>query len=326
MFYIPTDWDVPYYNMALEGYLLSDDCPGSFLFFYIHKPSIIVGNHQNTIEEINFPYVMQNGITVARRVSGGGAVYHDYGNLNFSFIVEKGESASTIDFKPFTDPVIHALSGLGLNATLSGRNDILIDGKKFSGNAQYISKTKVLSHGTLMFDVNIEAMLESLNVDEEKITSKAIRSVKSRVANVREALKTDMDVFEFRAYLIERLIEETGATERKLTDEENALVEKSVAEKYSTWEHNYGSSPPFRLKKRSRFDGVGIIEIGLNVEGGVITKASLSGDFFTNEPIENLEAALIGKRMEYSEVASLPEASRVIAGFSAEGLCELIFG
>jgi lipoate-protein ligase A len=320
---LATDWKVPYWNMALESHLMAGNEEGGFLFFYIHQPSVIVGSHQNTLEEINFPYVMEKGITVARRMSGGGAVYHDYGNLNFSFVADRAGERG-IDFAPYTKPVIGALEKLGVKAELSGRNDILVGGKKVSGNAQFVGKKKVLSHGTLMFDVNIEEMVQSLSVDGQKIKSKAIQSIRSRVANLREHIKADMDIFEFREYLAKAILG-AGMEEAELSDGDLSSIEEAVKGKFSTWEHNYGNSPPFSMTKRRRFDA-GTVEIGLDVEGGKVMRCRITGDFFAARPVQDLERALVGMPLKREEIASLAEAEGAIASFSAEDLADLIFG
>ncbi|MCL1803435.1 MAG: lipoate--protein ligase [Eubacteriaceae bacterium] len=322
MQFLHTDWDIPYYNMALEDYLMNEPDSGDFIFFYIHKPSVMVGSHQNTYNEINYPYIEKNGIYVARRISGGGAVYHDYGNLNYSYIVS-GNNRQGIDFEPFTSPIINALRGLGVNAELSGRNDMLVGSKKFSGNAQYIKKDRVLSHGTLMFDVSIENMVSALNPDAEKFKGKAIASVRSRVANLKGYISQEIDIYEFKAYLASFLIAESNAQQRKLTRAETDAVEKSVAEKFSTWEHNFGQSPSFAVNKKMRF-GAGTISVGINAEGGVISSCKFSGDFFSDRPVAELESLLAGMELRYGAIEAIAPALIPIAGLSPKELAELL--
>ena len=293
MKYIKTDWSIPYWNMAFEDYLMNtasfDD---DYVFFYIHKPSIIVGKHQNTYAEINETYVKEHEIIVARRISGGGAVYHDGGNLNFSFVFRRREG-EMIDFQKYTLPVIAALKELGIESELSGRNDILIDGKKFSGNAQLMNKTKVLHHGTLMFDVDIEALVNALNVSQLKIESKAIESVRSRVANLKDSLSTEITIDAFREHLIRSFYQNVDFEEYRLTEHDLAETEKRVLEKYGTWEHNFGASPDFAITKRKKYDA-GIVEAHINVSEGVIEAIKIYGDFFFTGSIEELEHNLIG--------------------------------
>ncbi|HCX64921.1 MAG TPA: lipoate--protein ligase, partial [Eubacteriaceae bacterium] len=206
MKYIKTNWNIPYYNMALEEYLMQEMPKDDYVFFYIHSPSIIIGKHQNTIEEINQEYVNENNIFISRRLSGGGAVYHDEGNLNFSFVM-KAENKDINNFKKFTQPIILALKELGIESELSGRNDLTIDGKKFSGNAQYARKGRLLHHGTLLFDSTMSNLSKSLNVKELKIKSKGVKSVKSRVTNIKPYLKEDYSIFDFKNYLINYISE-----------------------------------------------------------------------------------------------------------------------
>src|SRR3954447_3269134 len=189
----------PRINLAIEEYALKHlDINETYLLFYINEPSIIIGKNQNTIEEINTEYVESNGIHVVRRLSGGGAVYHDLGNLNFSFIT-KDDGESFHNFRKFTEPVVSALQKLGVNAELSGRNDIEDGGRKISGNAQFSTKGRMFSHGTLMLNSEIENVVSALKVKKDKIESKGIKSVRSRVANISEFLTEKIRIEEFRS-------------------------------------------------------------------------------------------------------------------------------
>ncbi|MET1013555.1 MAG: lipoate--protein ligase, partial [Paenisporosarcina sp.] len=193
----------PRINLAIEEYALKtmDVDKDSFFLFYINEPSIIIGKNQNTIEEIDTDYVDSNGIHVVRRLSGGGAVYHDLGNLNFSFIT-KDDGDSFRNFKKFTQPIVDALKEMGVDAELSGRNDILAGGRKISGNAQFSTKGRMFSHGTLMFDTEIEAVVSALKVRKDKIESKGIKSIRSRVANIMEFLEEPISIDDFRLKLL----------------------------------------------------------------------------------------------------------------------------
>ncbi len=193
----------PSVNLAIEEYLLrnfsGDD---EILLFYINEPSIIIGRNQNTLEEINHEYVDAHNIHVVRRLSGGGAVYHDLGNLNFSFIAHN-RPENVHNFKKFTGPVVQVLRQMGVSAEMSGRNDILVEGRKVSGNAQYISGKRMFSHGTLLFDSDLSCVAEALNVKMSKITSKGLKSVRSRVANISEFLSEPITLEQFRRRLLE---------------------------------------------------------------------------------------------------------------------------
>ena len=181
----------PYFNLACEEYILKEFNEECFMLWR-NSPCIVVGKNQNTLSEINKDYVDKNNITIVRRLSGGGAVFHDLGNINFTFISNQKETFN--DFKRFTVPIIDALKQLNVNAEFSGRNDLTIDGKKFSGNAQYCYKNRVLHHGTLLFSANVKDISQSLNVKEKKFEGKAVKSVKSRVTNISSHLKSPMKV------------------------------------------------------------------------------------------------------------------------------------
>lgn len=204
----------PRINLAIEEYCVKNlDINETYLLFYINEPSIIIGKNQNTVEEINADYVKEKGIHVVRRLSGGGAVYHDLGNLNFSFIT-KDDGDSFSNFKKFTEPVTKALGKLGVNAELSGRNDILAEGRKISGNAQFSTKGRMFSHGTLLFDSEIDHVVSALKVKMDKIQSKGIKSIRSRVANITEFLNEEMTTEEFRQLLLETILKEKQKFQR----------------------------------------------------------------------------------------------------------------
>ncbi|MFZ7130797.1 MAG: lipoate--protein ligase [Eubacteriales bacterium] len=291
MKYIETNWDIPFYNMAFEEYVINHMPEDDYVFFYIHKPSIIVGKHQNTIEEINKDYVDRNQIHVARRLSGGGAVYHDSGNLNFSFIVQ-AEAKDVNNFKKFTLPVIKALEKMGVQSELTGRNDITIDGKKFSGNAQYFRRKKLLHHGTMLFNSQMSNLADALQVKELKIKSKGIKSVRSRVTNIIDHLEDKkLSILDFKKYLLECMSQENNIEKYILTESDKAAVKASVDKKFGTWEWNWGESPAFELQKIDKFD-CGIIDARMNIKEGIIKDIKIFGDFFVRKEIEVLEDQL----------------------------------
>jgi lipoate---protein ligase len=293
----------PALNLALEEYVLrSAQTDEDLLLFYINAPSIIIGRHQNTLEEINRDYVEQHGIRVVRRLSGGGAVYHDLGNLNFSFITNSGPE-NFRNFKKFTEPVILALQKLGVPAELSGRNDILVDGRKVSGNAQYVSKSRMVSHGTLLFDSDLSHVSDALNVSSGKITSKGIKSVRSRVANISEFLPHPMPIENFRAYLLSQYFEGVPETPTyPLSDEDWAAVKRLAAERYRSWDWTYGHSPDFNVEKRQRFPG-GEIDARLDIQRGVIQSVKFYGDFFAEGEPGELEQLLTGVRYTRADIS-----------------------
>ncbi|GLB58823.1 lipoate--protein ligase [Cytobacillus sp. NCCP-133] len=292
----------PRINLAIEEYALKNlDINETYLLFYINEPSIIIGKNQNTIEEINTDYVESNGIHVVRRLSGGGAVYHDLGNLNFSFIT-KDDGESFHNFLKFTEPVINALKKLGVNAELSGRNDLTAEGRKISGNAQFSTKGRMFSHGTLLFDSEIESVVSALKVKKDKIESKGIKSIRSRVANISEFLEEKITIEEFRTLLLKNIFGDLDEVpEYKLREEDWEKIHELSKERYQSWDWNYGKSPKFDLQHSHRFP-VGQIDIRLNVAKGKIENCKIYGDFFGVGDVSEIENMLIGIRYEKSEI------------------------
>ncbi|WP_394136685.1 lipoate--protein ligase [Cytobacillus oceanisediminis] len=292
----------PRINLAIEEYALKNlDINETYLLFYINEPSIIIGKNQNTIEEINTEYVESNGIHVVRRLSGGGAVYHDLGNLNFSFIT-KDDGESFHNFLKFTEPVINALKKLGVNAELSGRNDLTAEGRKISGNAQFSTKGRMFSHGTLLFDSEIESVVSALKVKKDKIESKGIKSIRSRVANISEFMEKKITIEEFRSMLLKNIFGDLNEIpEYKLTDEDWEKIHQLSKERYQNWDWNYGKSPKFDLQHSHRFP-VGQIDIRLNVTKGKIEDCKIYGDFFGVGDVREIENKLTGIRYEKTEI------------------------
>ncbi|WP_419875364.1 lipoate--protein ligase [Candidatus Pristimantibacillus sp. PTI5] len=296
----------PSLNLALEEYILrslpdNDD----YLLFYINEPSIIIGKNQNTVEEINSDYVEKNGIHVVRRLSGGGAVYHDLGNLNFSFI-RKDDGKSFHNFKKFTEPVVRALQELGVAAEMTGRNDLQVGERKISGNAQFSTRGKMFSHGTLLFDSEIENVVSALKVNAEKYVSKSTKSIRSRVANIAEFLKEPLTIEQFREKLLQSIF---GQAEQipfyELTAEDWVKVRKLADERYRSWEWNFGRSPAFNVQQKKRIEGAGTFDVRLQVEEGLIAGAVIYGDFFGRGDSSEVASKLIGTRYEASALKQL---------------------
>ncbi|MGC1631294.1 MAG: lipoate--protein ligase [Gelidibacter sp.] len=292
-------------NLSLEEYALRNfSAENDYLLFYINEPSIIIGRNQNTLEEINHNYVEDHNIHIVRRVSGGGAVYHDFGNLNFSFITNH-DVKSLSNFKKFTAPVIKVLNNLGLDAELKGRNDIEVSDRKISGTAQFSTGKRMVSHGTLLFNTDLGEVVNALNVKMSKIQSKGHKSVRSRVANISEFLTSPMGIQEFRQLLLKGLYEESEPFETyHLTAEEWKAVHQLKEEKYDTWDWNYGRSPKFNVQRNKRFP-IGEIDLRILVEKGHIKDFKIFGDFFGKEPVEHLEQLLIGVRYELEDIAEV---------------------
>jgi lipoate-protein ligase A len=287
----------PYFNLALEEYILKNlDAKEEIIFLWQNTPTIVVGNNQNTIAEINLPFVNKHKIKVVRRLSGGGAVYQDLGNLNFTFLVHL-EKPINLDIKEFTLPVVKALNKLGTPAELSGRNDITIEGKKISGNAQRLFQNKLLHHGTLLFDANLEVMTEVLQVGFDKIQSKGIKSVRSRVTNIKPFLAKPMNIAEFKESILKELFQGGEIKQYPLSEYDLEQINKLVEEKYSRWEWNFGYSPPYTIKNSHRFPG-GKVELLLDVEKGKIKNCQIFRDFLSLQDISEIEDALRGKQYQ----------------------------
>ena len=321
-------------NIALETYLVENrlvDEP--ILLFYINDPSIIVGRNQNTIEEVNQAYVEEKGIRVVRRMSGGGAVYHDRGNFSFCFI--KDDDGSFRDFASFTQPVIEALHKMGAKgAELKGRNDLLIEDKKFSGNAMYAKNGRMTAHGTILFDADLEEVTKALKPRKEKFESKGIKSVRSRVTNIKPYVSPEyqkLTTEEFRDLL---LLEIFGVESRdqvkefKLTEADWAKVREIQAERFGNWEWNYGQSPAFAIQMSQKFP-FGFVDFRFNVEQGVIKEVKVYGDFFGLGDISDVEEALVGVRFEREAVKQVFENldfNKYFGRVTSEEILALIFG
>lgn len=282
----------PHLNLAFEEYLLrhvSVDEP--LLLFYINEPAVIVGRNQNTIAEIDPAFVKQHGIHVVRRLSGGGAVYHDLGNLNFSFVTNGRDALH--NFAQFTNPVITVLKRLGVEAELRGKSDIFANGKKISGNAQYAAKERMLSHGTLLFDTNLENLLKALNPRQMEITSNAVQSIRNFVTNIRELLAEDMSIHQFRAALLEGIFGGGDVPVYHLGEDEWEQIRQIAAERYRQWAWNYGRSPQFNIRQKKKFPA-GTIEAVIDVNKGRIQTIKFYGDFAGARDVAELESFLVG--------------------------------
>src|SRR5690625_3357394 len=294
----------PTINLAIEEYMLQHfGEEETFLLFYINEPSIIIGRNQNTIEEINTDYVEENNIKVVRRLSGGGAVYHDEGNLNFSFIT-KDDGESFHNFAKFTEPVVKALNSIGVPAELVGRNDLLVEGRKISGNAQFATRGRMFSHGTLMFDSEIEHVVAALNVKKEKIESKGIKSIRSRVANISEYIDEKITMDQFKDLILRSIFnveDVANVPQYVLTEEDWEKVYEISRNRYQRWEWNFGRSPSYNKKASHKFPS-GLLDVRLDVKKGIIENCKIYGDFFGIGEVADIEERLIGIRHERAAV------------------------
>ena len=318
----------PAWNLAVEEYVF-DRLPKDrmYVMLWQNDNAIIIGKHQNTLAEINESYVKEQGIRVVRRLSGGGAVYHDMGNLNFTVIADAEGNA--LDFGRFCDIVIRALARVSVKAERNGRNDMTIDGKKFSGNAQYIRHGRVMHHGTILFDSNSTILVNALKVDPAKIQAKGIKSVRSRVTNVRPYLPKDLTLSQFRAVLLQSILEQFPGNAYTLTEADKAVIQKIKEDRYDTWEWNFGHSPACTVTKKQRVEGCGTVEAFIDMEQGRIRSISFRGDFFAAEDPSQLEEILCGCPLEataLAEALSNTDISRYFMGLDATQLTQLLTG
>ncbi|WP_182200127.1 lipoate--protein ligase [Paraliobacillus salinarum] len=320
----------PQINLAIEEYVLKNfGAEDTYLLFYINQPSIIVGKNQNTIEEINTKYVEEQGIKVVRRLSGGGAVYHDEGNLNFSFIT-KDDGDSFHNFAKFTQPVVEALQQLGVPAELKGRNDLLANGRKISGNAQFTTRGRMFSHGTLMYDSEIEHVVSALNVNAEKIKSKGIKSIRSRVANISEFMDRKLSMDAFKEHILKYIFDVedvANVPQYKLTEQDWRNIYQLSEKRYQQWDWNYGKSPAFDIQKSHKFES-GLVDVRLDVSKGLIKNCKIYGDFFGIGDVSVIEESLVGtkyQRQALEEALADIDVPHYLGKITKEQLIDLIY-
>lgn len=281
----------PYFNVATDEYILKhiqEDC----FMLWRNDNAIIVGKHQNTLAEINYDYVKEHGIHIVRRMSGGGAVYHDMGNLNFSF-TQSGKDSNLSNFEKFTRPIVEVLRELGVEAKFEGRNDITIGGKKISGNAEHIFKNKILHHGCMLFSSEMKNVSEALRINPVKYKDKAVKSVPKRVTNIADHLPGPVSIETFIHLLMEHVIATNEDCKLyEFTEEDIAAISKLRDEKYATHEWNFGYTADYNFKKAIRTQG-GTLEMHLDVGKGVIKNIQIFGDFFNHKDIGEIKQALI---------------------------------
>ncbi|MBN1265169.1 MAG: lipoate--protein ligase [Anaerolineales bacterium] len=316
----------PIFNVAAEEYLLKDRGE-DFFVLWCSRPSIIIGKHQNAYAEINFEFVRENDIEVVRRLSGGGAVFHDPGNINYTFI-RSVPPGTGIDFVRYTTPILEVLQDLGVDAQLTGRSDLTIAGWKFSGNAQYIYRNRVLHHGTMLFSSEIKNLSAALQVNPDSYQDRAIQSNRSTVTNIQQHLSRQMGILEFIDLVMEYVVSCNPDTALyRLTAQDKQNIQRYSREKYATWEWNFGFSPPYSFARSSRFMNTPV-EIHLKVRQGIIQTVRISGDFADHQTISDLEERLTGVSHRHDTILEtmhkVPFFARLEAD-SLEGFIQLMF-
>jgi lipoate-protein ligase A len=278
----------PQFNIASEEYLLKQT-DGYYFYLWRNAPAVIVGVNQNAFEEVNLDYVTKNNVSVIRRLTGGGAVYHDLNNICYTVIAPYNKDKNS--FRDFCAPVIEYLKTLGLNAEFSGRNDIIVDGKKISGNAQTVYNGRVMHHGTILFETDLDAVTNALNPNKFKMQSKGIKSVRSRVENVCNLLPQKMTIDQFFEGLKKAFSK--GLKQIEFSKSDLDAINKLVVEKYSTFEWNMGRSSKGNLRLSNKFD-FGVFTLDADMQKGVIENPVITGDFFSKKPIHEFANKLVG--------------------------------
>lgn len=327
MLYIESLSTDPRWNLALEEYVFShmDKNQDYFMLWQNHN-TVVIGKNQNTIAEINSDVVRDRDIQVVRRLSGGGAVYHDLGNLNFSFIAD-AQNMNEINFTRFCQPVVRTLQQMGVPAEINGRNDMLICGRKFSGNAQYTKQGRVLHHGTLMFASDLGVVSAALKPNKTKLQTKGIASVSSRVCNISEFSPKEITLEQFKTALLRNILGTDSPVPYTFTGKDLEAIAKIKSERYDKWEWNYGFSPRYQIIKEGRIEGCGTLQISLDVEKGVLKDIEFFGDFFDYGNLDVFASHMRGcsiHREALLAIFSADPPQNYIRGLSAEALADLI--
>ncbi len=318
------DFTDPAFNLACEEYFFHHR-QENYILLWRNSPAIIIGRNQNAYAELDMDYVAENSIPVIRRLTGGGAVYHDLGNLNFTFITNGADGLA--DFKVFLKPITEYLCSIGLDAEFSGRNDILLKGMKISGNAQANYKGRVMLHGTLLFSVVLSVLAKALKPNPLKLTAKGISSVKSRVTNISEHLTRSMSVEELKEDLAAFLTGSESCVPYSMTSGDEAKIKKLVDDKYRTWSWNIGSAPSYSMESTAMLTG-GLVTVNFDVYEGKIIKIQIFGDFFGSREISELEQKIAGtphERQALLDALERFELKNYIANVTISEFAELFF-
>ena len=308
MFYYISKSNQAAFNQATEEYFLKN-FEEDFYMLYRNKAAVIIGKHQNTLAEINLHKCEEEGIEIIRRLSGGGTVFHDEGNLNYCFI-SKGTKGELINFKKYSQPVIDVLQSLNVNAKFEGKSDLTIDGMKFSGNASHIYRSKVMQHGTMLFSSDLSRLNSLLKVNPLKFKDRGVRSIRSRVTNISDHLASPLKIDELQSEIVKHMQNQfPEVKEYILTQADQEAIQKLMDEKYLKWEWNFGYSPKYKFERLISFANGNILEIELDIEKGRIVRAEIHGNCTKMGGISNLEEKLIN--MPHHKETSLSELQTV---------------
>ena len=310
----------PYFNLASEEYLLKSTSD-YYIYLWINSPAVIVGNNQNTLMEVNLNETEKKNVKVVRRLTGGGAVYHDLNNICYTIISPYNKEEN--NYVKYTKPVIEYLNSLGVKAEFSGRNDICVDGKKVSGNAEVVYKDRIMHHGTILFDTDLDVLSSVLNQSKIKIQSKGIKSIRARVVNIKSLLPTPMTSSEFVNGLYNHF--KKSYTPYEFSEKDILEIQRLSNEKYSTYAWNIGYSPKGSNKIDLKFD-FGIMNITFDLIDGLIQNAEIFGDFFSNKKIADFSKNLNGKKFTKEDLYSAFSGIELfIKGASAKNIVNKIF-
>ncbi len=326
LFYYSESTD-PYYNLALEEHIFSNvELREPFFMLWQNDNAIVIGRNQNPVKEINIDFIRKKNTRVARRNTGGGTVYHDLGNLNYSFI-QNCKNGKTVDFSQFAVLIIRALDHFGVKAECNDRNDLVIAGRKFSGTAQTVKKGRALHHGTLLFNSDLDFLRQALMVNEDKIEAKGVKSVSSHITNIVDHLPQPITMEQFRNCLMTSIIKKNNPFPFRLTEKDFEAIKQLQEKKYSTWDWNYGKSPRYEVQKTRNFQG-GHLSVSMNVlQQGVIDSIFITGEFSGVQSIHQLEKFLKGKTLKESQLLEVLSYTRVndfIAGMTARELVKIL--
>jgi len=300
----------PFFNIATEEYLLKESDEEIFML-YINGPSVIVGKHQNTLAEVNLRFAVKNNIPIIRRFSGGGTVYHDLGNLNFTFF-NSGNQGQLINFRKYTQLIIDVLNDLNVDALFEGKNDIRVNGLKISGNAAHVYKNRVMHHGTILVSSDLKKLSTVLNVEPGKYSDKAVKSIHSLVANLNSFFKTPLSISELQKLLFDRIKKTDVCSNYILSENDINNIENLIGKKYSTWDWNFGYSPDYEFRNIAIIEGRKTT-IFLQVEKGIIVDARIN-------KFENLQKLFHNVRHDHDEIVKIIQISE---GWETEKIKEI---